>query len=129
MSSLNEISTEQLRGEGEGGFNPPVPPLSTAEPVFVNVYGAQESIPPTYVAWRAGTTNRVVVPARAAGNRFLGYLRGLQIRAQASGQVFKDDVNGFSSARDSCLMSLPEHAWLIFCLQGDSRLGIYGFTF
>ncbi len=25
-----------------------------SEPVFVNVYGAQESIPPAYVAWRAG---------------------------------------------------------------------------
>jgi hypothetical protein len=35
-----------------------------------------------YVAWQAGTTNRVVVPARQAGNRFLGSLKGLQIRAQ-----------------------------------------------
>jgi hypothetical protein len=42
---------------------------------------AEESIPPAYVAWRAGTTNRVVVPARQAGNRFLGSLKGLQIRA------------------------------------------------
>jgi hypothetical protein len=32
----------------------------------------KESIQPAYVAWRAGTTNRVVVPARQAGNRFLG---------------------------------------------------------
>jgi hypothetical protein len=31
----------------------------TPESVFVNVYGAQESIQPTYVAWRTGTTNRV----------------------------------------------------------------------
>jgi hypothetical protein len=30
----------------------------------------------------AGTTYRVVVPARQAGNRFLGSLTGLQIRAQ-----------------------------------------------
>ncbi len=30
------------------------------EPVFVNVSGAQESIPPAFVAWQAGTTNRVV---------------------------------------------------------------------
>jgi hypothetical protein len=38
---------------------------SNAEPVFVNVYGDQESIPTTYdVVWRAGTTNRVVVPTR-----------------------------------------------------------------
>jgi hypothetical protein len=32
---------------------------------------SEDSIPPAYVAWRAGTTNRVVVPARQAGNRFL----------------------------------------------------------
>ncbi len=45
------------------------------EPVFVNVQGAQESIPPDYVAWRAGTTYKVVVLARQAGNRFLGSLK------------------------------------------------------
>jgi hypothetical protein len=44
---------------------------------------SEDSIPPAYVAWRAGTTNRVVVPARQAGNRFLGSLTGLRIRAQA----------------------------------------------
>jgi hypothetical protein len=33
---------------------------------------SEESIPPACVAWRAGTTNRVVEPARLAGNRFLG---------------------------------------------------------
>ncbi len=60
-----------------------VVPARHAEP-FVNVHGAQESIQPAYVAWRAGTTNRVVVPARQAGNRFLGSLKGLQIRAQAT---------------------------------------------
>jgi hypothetical protein len=42
------------------------------EPVFVNVYGAQESIPPAYVAWREGTSNMVVLPAHQAGNRLLG---------------------------------------------------------
>jgi hypothetical protein len=52
-----------------------------AEPVFLNVYGAQESIPPAYVAWRSRTTNRFVVPTRQAGNRYLGPLKGLQIRA------------------------------------------------
>jgi hypothetical protein len=40
-----------------------------------------ESIPPAYVAWRAGMSNRVVVPACQARNRFLGSLKGLQIRA------------------------------------------------
>jgi hypothetical protein len=45
---------------------------------------SEDSIPPAYVAWRAGTTNMVVVPACQAGNRFLGSLKGLQIRAQAT---------------------------------------------
>ncbi len=53
----------------------------TPEPVFVNIYGAQESILPAYVAWRAGTTNRLVVPTRQAGNRFLDSLKGLQVWA------------------------------------------------
>jgi hypothetical protein len=39
-------------------------------------YETQESIPP------AGPSNRDVVPARQAGNRFLGSLKGLQILAQ-----------------------------------------------
>ena len=29
---------------------------------------SEDSIPPAYVAWRAGTTNRVAVPARQAEN-------------------------------------------------------------
>jgi hypothetical protein len=44
---------------------------------------SEESILSAYVAWRAGTTNRVVVLARQAGNRFLGSLKALQIRALA----------------------------------------------
>jgi hypothetical protein len=44
---------------------------------------SEESIQLAYVAWRAGTTIRVVVPARQAGNRFQGSLKGLQIRALA----------------------------------------------
>ncbi len=42
---------------------------------------SKESIPTAYVAWRAGASNRVVVPARQAENRFQGSLKGLQIRA------------------------------------------------
>jgi len=42
---------------------------------------SEVTIPPTYVAWQAGTTNRIVVPTRQAWNRFLGSLEGLQIRA------------------------------------------------
>jgi hypothetical protein len=73
MSSLNEISTE---------------------PVFVNFWSpgidSEEPIPLVYVVWRAGMTNRanrVVVPARQAGNRFLGYLKDLQIRAQINLEI------------------------------------------
>jgi hypothetical protein len=44
---------------------------------------SEDSISPAYVVWRVGTTNRVVVPARQAGNRFLGSLKSLQIRALA----------------------------------------------
>jgi hypothetical protein len=42
---------------------------------------SEKSIPPAYVAWRAGAKNRVVVLARQTGNRFPGSLKGLQIRA------------------------------------------------
>jgi hypothetical protein len=45
---------------------------------------SEDSIPPAYATWRAGTTNSVVVPARQAGNRFLGSIIGLQIRARAT---------------------------------------------
>jgi len=43
---------------------------------------SKKSIPPAYVTWRPGTTNRVVVPARRARNRFLGSFKRLKIRAQ-----------------------------------------------
>jgi hypothetical protein len=45
---------------------------------------SEESISPAFVAWRAGTKNRVVVPVRQAGNRFLVSLKGLQVPAQNS---------------------------------------------
>jgi hypothetical protein len=42
-------------------------------------------MPLAYVAWRAGTKHiGLFVPVRQAGNRFLGSLQGLQIRAQQS---------------------------------------------
>ncbi len=37
-----------------------------------------------YVVWRVCTSKRVVVPVRQAGNRFLGSLKGLQMRALES---------------------------------------------
>jgi hypothetical protein len=42
---------------------------------------SKESVPPTYVAWRARMSTKVVAPARQAGNQFLGSVKGLQIRA------------------------------------------------
>jgi hypothetical protein len=41
---------------------------------------SEESISPAYVAWGAGTTNRIVVPASQAGNQFLGSLKVLKYR-------------------------------------------------
>jgi hypothetical protein len=37
---------------------------------------SEESMPLANVAWRAGTTYRVVVPVPQAGNRFLSSLKG-----------------------------------------------------
>ncbi len=60
-----------------------------------------ESIPPAYVAWRDGTLHWADVTAPQAGNRFLDYLKGLQIRAQSyiSSNLFlamnKVDANQF----------------------------------
>ena len=48
------------------------------------LFDSEDSIPPAYGAWRAGTTNRAVVLARQAGNRFLASLKDLQIRAQCT---------------------------------------------
>jgi hypothetical protein len=39
---------------------------------------SKKSIPPTYAAWRAGTSNRIAVSARQAVNRFLGSVRGFR---------------------------------------------------
>ena len=51
------------------------------------VIDSKDTIPPAYVAWRTGTSNRVVVPARQAGNRFLDSLKDLQIRALLSASL------------------------------------------
>jgi hypothetical protein len=49
------------------------------EPTGIN---SEELFSPAYGAWQADTANRVVVPTRQAGNRFLGSLKRLQIQAQ-----------------------------------------------
>jgi hypothetical protein len=64
----------------------------------------KESIPPAYVSWRAGTSNRVVAPAVQAGNPFLGSLKGLQIRTQR-GQLSVD--KGDSLHAVNIQISLP----------------------
>jgi hypothetical protein len=50
--------------------------MRRSEPEFLNVKGAQESIPPAYVAWRAGMITLLVVPLARLytgwKNRFLG---------------------------------------------------------
>jgi hypothetical protein len=43
---------------------------------------SEESTPPGYVGWRAGTTNRVAVPARQGWYRFLGSIKDSQIPSQ-----------------------------------------------
>ncbi len=53
---------------------------------------SEESISPAYVAWRAGTKNRVVIPARQAGNRFLVSLKGLQIPVLEHGSNNYEDA-------------------------------------
>ena len=73
----------------------PLPPPLQTELVFVNVEEAKESIPRNrlcqagnrFLGSLIGLQIRalaVVVPALQAGNRFLGSLKGLQIRALES---------------------------------------------
>jgi hypothetical protein len=54
------------------------PKLIVRAPVFKRLKSPginfKESIPPAYIAWRTDTSNRVVVPAHQARNRFLGSL-------------------------------------------------------
>ncbi len=52
-------------------------------------------------SWRAGTSNVVVVPARQAGNWFLGSLKGLRIRAQFSPPSFILYCGGISGRKIS----------------------------
>jgi hypothetical protein len=57
----------------------------TREPVIVNDYGAHDLFrgidSASLCSVAASTTNKVVVPASQARNRFLRFLKGLQIRA------------------------------------------------
>ncbi len=51
-----------------------------SERVFLIFYGAQESIPPAYVAWRAGTTTLFLL-----GSLFLASIDCSKIPALVSG--------------------------------------------
>ncbi len=46
-----------------------------AEPEFLNVLEAQESIPPAYVTWRAGTSNTLLKPDEAEHYATLAWSR------------------------------------------------------
>ncbi len=70
---------------------------------------SEESILSAYLAGRTGTTNMVVVPARQAGNRFLGSLKGLQIRAQLQLHHF--------SFWDRIKKNLKSNIWGLFKLS------------
>jgi hypothetical protein len=73
---------------------------------------SEDSIPPAHVAWRAVTTNRVVVLAGQAGNQFLGSLKGLQIRAQIRFQICtadKQNIESLSSCTDADPVSEPRN--------------------
>jgi len=86
---------------------------------------SEDSIPPACVAWRTGTTNMVVETARKAGNRFLGSLKGLQIRAlvkrftrrtalygQQTCEAFFDVLTGpqlSTSTATECFTHLPKY--------------------
>ncbi len=50
--------------------------MGLPEPVFVNVQGAQESIPPSYVAMRAGKTNKVILP----GHQYRNFTQSVGVR-------------------------------------------------
>ncbi len=72
-SSLNEIPTDHLLNRvGWGGGVLRLPPgpsywASICKRLRSPGIDSEKSTPPGYVAWRAGTTNRVAVPARQAG--------------------------------------------------------------
>jgi hypothetical protein len=51
-------------------------PINRFQEIDFALFDSEGSISPAHVAWRTDTSNRVVVPARQAGNRYLGSLKG-----------------------------------------------------
>jgi hypothetical protein len=66
---------------------------------------SEESISAANEAWRAGMKNTVVIPGRQVGIRFLGSLKGLQIRASGACAVsvtfLQTESRGIFSMRSS----------------------------
>ncbi len=83
---------------------------------------SENSIPPAYVAWRADKTNRAVVPARQAGNQFLGSLKSLQIRAQLYCTVTLQNPNLNPHVRDdepaATTINLTFLQYYLFIIKG-----------
>ncbi len=79
---------------------------------------SKESILPAYVSWRAGTSNRDVVPAHQSGNRFPSSLKGLKIRA-----LDNDDWNTFVL---SAPMFLAEPKPIFSVQKAESGLFVVG---
>ncbi len=94
VSKYNSVSSWQLDGETDRGKGETECADSHATRIYICALcrarickrkrspeiDSKESTPPAYVACRAATSNGVVIPAHQAGNRFLGSLKGLQIR-------------------------------------------------
>ncbi len=85
---------------------------------------SEDSIPPAYAAWRAGTSNRVVARARQDGNRFLGSLKGLQIR----GSVFPVKTRVTVSGVQFCAFLNPGRNSLLPPSLSCSQVEIWNFV-
>jgi hypothetical protein len=86
---------------------------------------SKESIPPAYVAWRASTTNRIIVPARQVAGKISslesipGLLKRLKIQALAAIWIKNDPLctlseppphHHISDEGNSCLLYREEFA-------------------
>jgi hypothetical protein len=79
------------------------------------------------VVCRAGSTNTVVVQARQAGNRFLGSLKGLQIRAQ-HGRVCVSADRSWKGGRGGGVLGFTTYAGIFEQSMGArNQVGI-GFS-
>jgi hypothetical protein len=67
-------------------------------------------IPQAYVAWRAGTSNRLVVPARQTGNRYLGSLK----RFTNSGSVDIKLVKREERAHKNAMTNIKDDSLQLF---------------